>query len=453
MQNARQSGAAVIRTWFFQAYYDMSKEGGRWHQIAPTWIAFDRILTAAAAHRLMVIPVLVNEWPSCEPGSSNKDIGFYRTGYVHAGYGYPLSFKRYATTVARHYTNNTTIAFWQLGNELEVYSSRGCEEGQSARALRAFADDTTTAVKAADPHHLVSLGTIGFDQCGLVGSDYQYVHAGRVDLCDYHDYGVATQPFPDGPNSLAERAAQCASLHKPLFIGESGIPANVNDFGQSTGKITSTSLQLRAGFFDAKMTAAFSSGLVGYVIWEKQQDASNSPLNYYNGSYIVGPSDPTNYVTATLSRTFGAKPGLTRFGFEDGGFDGWHVVSGSHSMALSNSNGESWSGNRSLVLSLGTGARSAIAATSATRGAEGGSTITYHVYVPSFAPNALEAVPYVLDRLGHHPTAPSQNLLPGWNVVQWTIPRGSSVPLRSVGLEIDNRLRWKGPLLLDDVSW
>jgi len=457
MQDAKQSGAAVIRTWFFQSYYDMSNASGSWHQITPAWTAFDRVLHAAAAHHLMVIPVLVNEWPDCEPARVTKDIAFYRTGYMRPGYGYPLSFRRYATTVARHYKNNPTIAFWQLGNELQSYSPGRCRERQSATALRAFADDTTAAVKSADPNHLISLGTIGADQCGLVGGDYTYVHAGLVDMCEYHDYGVVTRSVPDGADSLAQRIAQCDALHKPMFIGESGIPADVNDFGHSTGRITSTSLQLRAGFFNAKITAAFNAGLAGYLIWDKQQDASNSALNLSHGRSIVGPNDrffdPTNEVTATLSRTFGTTTGSLRFGFEDGGVDGWRVVSGSPNMVLLNSTVEAWAGRRSLALSLRTGAHSAIAATAATGGAEAGRTITYHVYVPSLAPRPLEAVPYLSDRLSKHPRAPSINLLPGWNVVRWTIPRGVSMPLRAIGLGISNRLGLGVLLFLDDVGW
>ncbi len=457
MQDARQSGAAVIRTWFFQSYYDMSNASGSWHQITPAWTAFDRVLHAAAAHHLMVIPVLVNEWPDCEPARVTKDIAFYRTGYMRAGYGYPLSFRRYATAVARHYKNNPTIAFWQLGNELQGYSRGPCRERQSATALRAFADDMTAEVKSADPNHLISLGTIGGEQCGLVGSDYTYVHAGRVDMCEYHDYGVVTRAVPDGPDSLAQRIAQCHALHKPMFIGESGIPADVNDFGHSSGKITSTSLQLRAGFFNAKITAAFNDGLVGYLIWDKQQDASNSALNLAHGRSIVGPNDrffdPTNEVTAALSRSFGSTPGSLRFGFEDGSVDGWRVVSGLPSKALSNTTVESWGGMRSLLLNLAGGTRSAIVSTFATAAAGGGSTITYHVYAPAGEPRSLRALPYISDRLGNQLRAPSTHLVPGWNIVQWAIPHGISGPLRSIGLEIENPRPLKGLLFLDDVSW
>jgi hypothetical protein len=111
MQDAQDSGASVIRTWFFQSYYDMTNVDGSWHQTTPAWAAFDRVLRAAIANHMLVVPVLVNEHPDCEPAPVSKEISFYRSGYLHPGYGYPLSFKQYAITVARHYANSQAIAF------------------------------------------------------------------------------------------------------------------------------------------------------------------------------------------------------------------------------------------------------------------------------------------------------------------------------------------------------
>ena len=265
LQDAKKSGATVIRTWFFQSYYDMNSKGAR---IRPTWAAFDRVLKAAASYDLKVIPVLINEWQSCEPPSTNKNLGFFQTGYEQPdSYGYPLSFKTYATTVARHYANDTQIAFWQIGNELQNYTGTGCDsfaESAGASALRAFADGMTAAFKAVDPNHLVSLGMSGGGECGLFARDYQYVNAGAVDLCDYHDYYNVTQAMPDeGYAPLAQRIAQCHSLNKPIVVTESGIAADVGGNGKDTGTVTSITLKNRAGFFEAKLNAAFSRGVAG----------------------------------------------------------------------------------------------------------------------------------------------------------------------------------------------
>jgi mannan endo-1,4-beta-mannosidase len=455
LQDAKSSGASVVRTWFFQSYYDLNAKG---QSITPTWSAFDRILTAAAADGLKVIPVLVNEWQDCEPASVNKNLGFYQYGYKSPGYGYPLSFKSYAATVAAHYAGNATVAFWQIGNELESNTPSGCNasaESAGASALRAFADDMTTTIKAADPNHLVSLGTLGTGQCGLAGSDYQYVHAGNVDLCEYHDYGDATHAIPnDGYNRLAQRIAQCHSLNKPLFVGESGIVADVGDGGQSTGAINATSLQLRAGFFAAKMTAAFGNGVVGYVLWDKEQDASNSTYNLNDGRYAVGPNslfaDPTNSVTASMAGSFGASSGSVRYGFEDGASDGWNVAWGP--AAVNNSSTESWSGSDSLAIDL-QGVGYPAARTMTTTGAGPGRVLTYHVYVPSSAPTGLQAEAYVSNAAWQQTFGPAVNLSHGWNVVTWTVPSGVSTPLQAVGIQINDGPGYSGPVYLDDVAW
>jgi hypothetical protein len=253
----------------------------------------------------------VNEWQSCEPPSTNKNLGFFQSDYKMANsYGYPLSFRTYATTVAKHYANKADIAFWQIGNELQNYTATGCDtfaESAGASALRAFADDMTAAIKAVDPNHLVSLGTAGGGECGLSTTDYRYVNAGAVDICDYHDYYNVTQAMPnDGYNRLAQRIAQCESLNKPIVVTESGIAADVDATGVDTGTVTATTLQNRAGFFQAKLNAAFNGGVAGYVLWEKEQDASNSAENLSNHAlFEIGPNelfyDPTNAVTASVA--------------------------------------------------------------------------------------------------------------------------------------------------------
>jgi len=308
LQDAKNSGATAIRTWFYQSYYDLNAQGA---SIKPTWTAFDRVLNTAAAYGLEVIPVLVNEWQSCEPPSTNKNLGFFQSGYtLPNSYGYPLSFQTYAMTVAKHYAHKKQIAFWQLGNEMQNDTPTGCDsyaESAGAAALRSFADNMTAEIKSVDPNHLVSLGTAGGGECGLSTTDYQYVNAGAVDICDYHDYNNVTQAMPDdGYNRLAQRIAQCGALNKPIAVTESGIAADADTNGQDTGTITVATLQNRATFFQAKLNAAFKAGVAGYVLWEKEQDASNSAENITSHLlFEIGPNsllyDPTNAVTSIVA--------------------------------------------------------------------------------------------------------------------------------------------------------
>jgi mannan endo-1,4-beta-mannosidase len=294
------SDSAVIRTWFFQSYS------------ADNYIQFDTVLNAAAAHGVKIIPVLVNQWGECEPNVSGsaeyKSLGWYQTGYRATGDSYPLSFRQYAINLAAHYADNPTIAFWQLVNEAEASPGGGqpCNENAAGAAIRAFADDMTGAIKAADPNHLVSLGTIGSGQCGTSGPDYELVHGGRVDICEYHDY---TNTFlPGDPwNGAVDDLAGCAAIGKPTFAGEVGIDASVQPDWSTTGVVTAASLNQRESFFYQKMVAQFGEGLGGFLVWTRNPGTTSAGLE-------VAPGDPTNTLLAHFQRYLYRQDGWTSSG-------------------------------------------------------------------------------------------------------------------------------------------
>ena len=212
-------GKRVLRTWFFQA----STGNGATRD----WSRFDAMLAAARARNIKVIPVLLNEWADCEGGHGTLTRSFYATTYRSTALpGDKTHFRQYVADVVNRYRNDPTVAFWQIGNELETPadSGGGCAP-DGAAVLRAFGDDIGGLIHALDPNHLVSLGTIGSGQCGASATDYQLVHASDgVDLCEYHDYGSPTVGIPgDAWNGLQVRIGQCDALDKPLFVGEAGI--------------------------------------------------------------------------------------------------------------------------------------------------------------------------------------------------------------------------------------
>jgi len=272
LDEMRDAGANTVRTWFFQSYY----QGGGW---AP----FDRVLRAAAARGLRVIPTLVNHYPDCEPPSGGaKSTGFYETAFRSPGYGYSLSFKEYARMVAEHYAADRTVAFWQLVNEAEACGSGG------PAALRSFAGEMRAQLRAVDPSHLVSLGTIGANQCGTTGDDYRTVNE-AVDVCEVHDYGAPQAAMPgDATNGIARRIRQCTDLGKPIFVGEAGIQSDVDANGGSSGTTTAATLRRRAEFFAAKIAAQLRAGMDGYLMWDKILENSDSPFNASSGRFGIG---------------------------------------------------------------------------------------------------------------------------------------------------------------------
>jgi hypothetical protein len=306
----QDSGANVIRAWFFQS------NGG-----PANWAPFDRVVAALKSHGMRVVATLTDEWNGgCDAGAgAEKDIDWYRDNYRQPDTGHAISYRDFAIQVAAHYAGEPAIALWELVNEAQADTRDPsgqvrCDNDAGQKALRTFADDMTGAIKAVDNHHLVSLGTIGGNQCGLAGTAaYQHVHAGLVDMCEYHDYGVSAAPLPGGADQLAQRLHDCATLPggpKPLFVGEAGIQGNVRaDGGPAACKpwpgcsdpLTPESLTRRAAFFEAKIKAAISTGAVGYIVWVK------SP--YYSPSgdmYAIGDGDPSE---SALKSAAVASPG------------------------------------------------------------------------------------------------------------------------------------------------
>lgn len=299
LDQMKAAGATVVRSWWFQRFWQQGPAGDQ-------WAAFDRLLSAAAARSMRVIPVLVNQWPDCEWPSIAKNHGFYASAYRSPGYGNSLSFRDWATMVATRYASRPELAWWTLVNEPEAGFVDGNGSYQcptdAAAVLRAFADDMTGAIKAVDPNHLVSLGTIGEGQCGTSGDEYRFVHAGAVDILEIHDYHHANQPMPgDQYNGAQVRLNQATALGKPIFVGEAGIAADIGPTGSSTGTINRTTLARRAQFFNARMAAQLTAGMDGYLVWESIVEDSASSYNTAGDRYGVGPGDLTGSVVRAWS--------------------------------------------------------------------------------------------------------------------------------------------------------
>jgi hypothetical protein len=307
------SGANVIRVWFFQSF------GG-----PHNWTPFDQIISALKARGMRAIVTLTNQWNACDepaPPTSQKDLSWYQTGYQQPEGGYKSSFVAYATAVAAHYKNEPTIAFWQLVNEAQAptVSSAGqvsCNEAAAAAALRTFGDAMVTSIRTVDTHHLVDLGTSGAGCGTATAADDQYVHAGKIGLCDYHDYGQSAVAMPA---PWATSIADCHDVGKPAFVGESGILSNVQPDGTPNTEcgptplpwpacspygISPTTLDQRAAFFKAKIAAGNQQGVAGYVIWVDSPFYTPYTEGYDIGSDASQP-DPT---WTALPTALGAYP-------------------------------------------------------------------------------------------------------------------------------------------------
>lgn len=300
LDRVRAGGGNVVRTWFFQSYWDPDGDG------SGDWAAFDRVLDAAAERGIRVIPVLTNHWGACEGEAPEKDYDFYAGGYREPHGGAALSYLDYAAEVADHYADSPAVAYWQLVNEPEAPSSEGCVEAAASAALAGFAEDASAAIRAADDHHLISLGTIGSGQCGTASGGYQLAQE-AVDVCELHVYEATTAAIPEA----MARIGACEAAGKPTVAGEIGIAADVDELGRRTGVVDETTLDARARLLDDRLAQMLAGGLDGFLVW---QLVAETPDPGEADPYGVGPCDPVLAVT----RGFGADAGADRDGCADG---------------------------------------------------------------------------------------------------------------------------------------
>ena len=285
MSQVSDAGGTVVRFWAFQSY----TRGGT------DFSGVDRVLAAARAHGLKVMPVLENQWRDCSrprvgPLSEVRDGTWFTTGYRAPLPGQRLSFRDYAERITHHYRDDPTVFAWSLMNEAET--TRVTDDGTSE--LVGFARDVSEVVRAADPHHLITLGTQSNGAPGASGADFSDVYGlPGLDFAEVHDWanrGSDDQPMPGAsstsalptPDRCQSNAAPLAcsfalarELDKPIVVGEAGIAA---DDPQSR--------DTRAAQLAAKIDAAFRAGASGYLIWQLNQE------NTDGYGVITGSQDP-----------------------------------------------------------------------------------------------------------------------------------------------------------------
>ena len=267
-------GVTAVRFWAYQTYTVAGRD----------WSGMDRVIAAAKAHEMRVLPVLEDGPGDCSTGEDGVSLDrvdgdtWYTGGYKRPLGNATMSFREYAPLVAEHYRDEPTILGWTLVNEAET-SQR---DAQGRSVLVGFAKDMSERVRAVDPNHLVTLGTQANGAPGASGPDFRDVYSlpgmGFAEVHDWpRDGRDPTQAMPgavpDGtragtlpsPGSARCRSlaapvacsfAEAQQLDKPLLVGEVGITATDDE-----------QRERRAEVFTGKMTAAYADGAAGYLLW------------------------------------------------------------------------------------------------------------------------------------------------------------------------------------------
>lgn len=265
----QKAGASVLRFWAFQKY----TAGGT------NFSGIDRVINIAKQNNMKVIPVLENGQKHCTGNDTLAKYevqGWYVNGYKLPWGSDPISYRDYVQLIVNRYKNEPTIMAWMMMNEADISE----KNAQGKSVLVDFVADIGALIKGIDTNHLLTVGTQSNGVSGSSGSDFIAVYGSPyIDFTEGHDWafwGSDTDPLPgsaDGitlpdPNSafclqtyqnkIACSIAQSIKiLNKPFLMGESGMAAS-NDAERLT----------RSNRLNAKMNAAFSNGVAGYLIWQ-----------------------------------------------------------------------------------------------------------------------------------------------------------------------------------------
>jgi mannan endo-1,4-beta-mannosidase len=232
---------SVLRFWAFQAYAGTS---------GSDFSHFDRLVTAARAAGVRLIPVLENMHIDCSSGDTLDDTWF-ASGYKSPYGSYTLSYRDYVAGLVAHFRDEPTIMAWELMHEAS---------GSDFSAFDGFTDDMSTLVRNADPNHLIALGLDNgtSDATSNSGDKSNYFglqNRPELDLIDVHDFDVVDAL----PTQLARCQAIAHTLGKPIFAGATGL---------QLADSTAASLQLRAGQLENKLEAAFQANFRGFLVYD-----------------------------------------------------------------------------------------------------------------------------------------------------------------------------------------
>lgn len=192
---------------------------------------------------------------------------WYTSGYAGTDaahqYGAPpypnttTNYLNWISHICGAYKNSPAIAVWEISNEP---ATSGGVSGLTASQMATWTNAAATAVKNADPNHLVSSGFHGaYNKSWCANNtDFQTIHtSSAVDLISTHEYSHAFEGGKAHSSNVNNACAVASALGKPVYVGESGV-------GNNSGTVT---VATRA----SELTSKFDCYL------GKTQDATDCP--------------------------------------------------------------------------------------------------------------------------------------------------------------------------------
>lgn len=171
-----------------------------------------RTVAAAEKHNQKVMFTFADGAEFC--GSPDFKASWYENDYKG-------EYFQWISTITQKYKNSPAVGAWEIMNEPALKA-----DGLSQSTMKSFFDTTAAHIKANDPNHLVSTGTLAPWQSEFEGaSGYADVHSGpNIDMISVHEYDYAYQNSRTIISPHFGTAKEAADqVNKPVFIGETGI--------------------------------------------------------------------------------------------------------------------------------------------------------------------------------------------------------------------------------------
>jgi len=201
LAEAARMGARVVRVFAAANDTDATTVAAR----------LGHVLDRADAHGLTVIVTLTDFYPTTlfprgDEGSYANVGGFTVLSADWFRSGFRAHYLPWVNEVVARYATHPAILAWELGNEIK------CDADHAA--FLSFVDATTSAIRAHDSHHLITIGMITARWLSDAEAHALYARP-DVSFSTIHDYEAA-HSFTDFEVALA------ASVGKPLIEEEAG---------------------------------------------------------------------------------------------------------------------------------------------------------------------------------------------------------------------------------------
>jgi hypothetical protein len=213
----------------------------------------DEVMTAARRHGLLLHPTL---FVGGEVGDAYWDLPWRAGRHPHRD---PELLRRQVdqtTMLARRWRDDPAVVAWDLTDEPPQWLFPDTTDDDAASWTTALAD----ALRAADPGHLVTIGTASQEiGAGPFRAD---VVAAALDFATVHPYPIySPELYPDG--LLGSRMTHAAAFETALAAG-AGRPVMVHEYGASSAQFDP---ELVAAYDRLLAWSALGRGAIGALAW------------------------------------------------------------------------------------------------------------------------------------------------------------------------------------------